>query len=58
LPLGELHNLYTSSNTVRLIKKDGMGGACSALGEMRNVYTILTVKPEGKGPHEIPRRRW
>jgi len=36
-----------------------MGGACSTYwGESRIVYIILVGKPEGKKPHERPRRRW
>jgi hypothetical protein len=28
------------------------------MGEMRNAYSILVGKPEGKRPLEKPRRRW
>jgi hypothetical protein len=28
------------------------------MGNIRNVYTILVGKPEGKRPLERPRRRW
>jgi hypothetical protein len=28
------------------------------MGEERNVYKVLVVKPEGKRPLERPRRRW
>jgi hypothetical protein len=28
------------------------------MGEGRGVYRVLVVKPEGKRPLEIPRRRW
>jgi hypothetical protein len=27
------------------------------MGKMRNAYNILVGKPEGKKPHERPRRR-
>jgi hypothetical protein len=35
-----------------------MGGACSAHGEMRNVFKILVGKPERNRPHARQRRRW
>jgi hypothetical protein len=35
-----------------------MGGACSADGEERGVYSVLVGKPEGKRPLGTPRRRW
>jgi hypothetical protein len=44
----ELHNLYFSLNIVRMIKEDEIGGACSAYVELRNVYKILSGKPEGR----------
>jgi hypothetical protein len=28
------------------------------MGEGRNVYRVLVVKPEGKRPLERPRHRW
>jgi hypothetical protein len=28
------------------------------MGEGRNVYGVMVVKPEGKRPLERPRRRW
>jgi hypothetical protein len=35
-----------------------MGGACSAVGEQRDVYRDLMGNPKGKRPLGIPRRRW
>jgi hypothetical protein len=35
-----------------------MGGAYSANGEERGVYSVLVGKPEGKRPLGRPRRRW
>jgi hypothetical protein len=35
-----------------------MGGACSTLGECRDVYMILVGKPEGKRSLGRPRHRW
>ena len=40
------------------IKKNGMGRACSAVGEGRGVYRVLVRRPEDKSPLEIPRHRW
>jgi hypothetical protein len=28
------------------------------MGEERKMYKVLVRKPEGKGPHGRPRRRW
>jgi hypothetical protein len=35
-----------------------MDRACSTHARMRNAYSILFGKPEGKGPLGRPRRRW
>ena len=42
------------------VERMGEGrGTCSILvGEGRGTYRILVGKPEGKKPHERPRRRW
>jgi len=55
----ELHNLYASPNIIRMIKSRMRwleNVAC--MGEMRNAYNILMVKPEGKRPLIRPRCRW
>jgi hypothetical protein len=47
---GEFHNVYASSNIIRVIKtrKIGWGGGhVLCMGKMRNTYNIL-VKSEGK----------
>jgi hypothetical protein len=41
-----------------LIKENGMGGACSAHGEIRNSYKVLVGKHEGRRPLGRPRRKW
>jgi hypothetical protein len=53
---GELHNLYSSPNDIRLMKSRRMrwAGHVARMGEGRNVYRVLVGKPEGKRP----RRRW
>jgi hypothetical protein len=55
----ELHNLYSSSDTVMMIKSRRMrwAGHIARVGEMRNAYKFLTVKPEGKRQLGRPRRR-
>jgi hypothetical protein len=57
---GELHNLYSSLDIIRLIKSRRMGwaGHVARMGEGRNVYRVLMGKPERKRPLERPRRRW
>jgi hypothetical protein len=45
----ELHNLYSSPNTIRVIKSRMiMGRACSTHVVMRNAYRILVGKPSHK----------
>jgi hypothetical protein len=55
----ELHNLYASPNTVRVIKSMmSWAGNVARMGKMRNAYTILVRKPQRKRPLGRPRRRW
>jgi hypothetical protein len=56
----ELHNLYSSPNTIRMFKSRRMrwAGHVGRMGEKRNAYRILVGKPEGKRPLGRPRRRW
>jgi hypothetical protein len=56
----ELHNLYSSSNIVRVIKSRRMRwvGHVARMGEGRGVYRVSVGKPEGKSPLGRPRRRW
>jgi hypothetical protein len=56
----ELHNLYSSPSTIRIIKSRRMRWAehVARMGEKRNVYRLLVGKPEGKRPLGRPRRRW
>jgi hypothetical protein len=48
----ELHNLYIPRNIIRMIKSRRMRwvGHVALMGEMRNSYSILVGKPEGKRP--------
>jgi hypothetical protein len=57
---GELHNLYSSPDSIRHIKSRRMrwAGHVARTGEGRNVYRVLVGKPEGKRSFERPRRRW
>jgi hypothetical protein len=56
----ELHNLYTSSNIIRMIKSRRLrwAGLVARMGEGRGVFRVLVGRPEGKRPLEKPRHRW
>jgi hypothetical protein len=56
----QLHNLYASSNLIRVIKWRRMRGVghITLMGELRNSLKISVGKPEGKRPRGRPRRRW
>jgi hypothetical protein len=56
----ELHDLYSSLSIIRIIKSQRMRwvGHVARMGEKRNAYRLLVVKPEGKRPLGRPRRRW
>jgi hypothetical protein len=56
----ELHNLYSSANIIRMIKSRRMSwvGHVARTSELRNVYKILVVKPEGKVPLRRYRHKW
>jgi hypothetical protein len=56
----ELHDLYSSSNIVRVIKPRRMrrAGHMARMGEGRSVYRVLVGRPEGKRPLGRPRRMW
>jgi hypothetical protein len=46
----ELHDLYSSSSIIRIIKLRRMrwAGHVARMGEKRNVYSLLVGKPEGR----------
>jgi hypothetical protein len=54
----ELHNLYSSSSIIRIIKSRMMrwAGHVARMGKKRNLYRLLVGEPEGKRPLGIPRR--
>jgi hypothetical protein len=56
----ELHSLYSSLNTVRVIKSRGMRwvGHVASMGEGRGVYRVLGGRPKGEGPPGRPRGSW
>jgi hypothetical protein len=56
----ELDDLYSSPNTVRVIKSRRMrwAGHVARMGEERRVHRVLVGKPEGKRPLGRPRNRW
>jgi len=57
---GELNDLYSSPNIVRVIKSRIMRWTrrVASMGERRSIYRVLVGKPEGKRPLGRPRRRW
>jgi hypothetical protein len=56
----ELHDLYSSSKIVRVIKSIRMrwAGLVVRMGEGQGVYRVFVGKPEGKRPLGRPRHRW
>jgi hypothetical protein len=52
--------LYASPNIIQVIKSRRLRwtGHVARVGEMRNAYIVLVVKPEGKRPFGKSRRRW
>jgi hypothetical protein len=56
----ELNDLYSSPNTIRVIKSRRMGwaGHTARMGEKRDAYRILVGRPEGRRPLGRPRHRW
>ena len=57
---GELNDLYSSPNIVRVIKSRRMrwAGHIARMGERRDAYRVLVRKSEGKRPLGRPRHRW
>jgi hypothetical protein len=56
----ELHCLYSSPSIIRVIKSRRMrwAGHVARMGEVRNAYSILVGRPEGRRPLGRTRRRW
>jgi hypothetical protein len=56
----ELNNLYSSPNSIRVIKSRRMrwAGHVARMGEERGAYRILVGGPERMRPLGRPRRRW
>jgi len=52
----ELHDLYSASHIIRVIKTNEVGGgACVTYGDRRGAYKVLVERPERKRP--LGRRR-
>jgi hypothetical protein len=53
-------NHYTSSNIIRVIKSRRIrwAGHVARKGKMRNIYSVLVGKPEGKRPLGRPKCMW
>jgi transcription termination factor 2 len=56
----ELHNFYSSSSIIRMIKSRRLrwAGHVARMVEKRNACRKCVGKPEGKRPLGRPRRRW
>ena len=56
----ELNDMYTSPNTVRVLKSRRMrwAGHVACVEELRGACRVLVGKPEGKRPLGRLRRRW
>jgi hypothetical protein len=55
----ELHNLYSSPNTSRMVVNEyEMGMTCSTNGEKQNPLRIMMGQPEGKRLLGRPGRIW
>jgi hypothetical protein len=56
----ELHDLYSSSSIIRIIKSRRMrwAGHVARMGEKINAYRLFVGKPEGKRSLGRLRRRW
>jgi hypothetical protein len=56
----ELRDLYSSPSIIRIMKSRRMrwAGHVARMGENRNAYRLLVVKPEGRRPLGRPRLRW
>jgi hypothetical protein len=56
----ELRDLYSSPSIIGTIKlgRKRWAGHVARMGEMRNAYTLLSGKPEGKRPLGRQTRRW
>jgi hypothetical protein len=56
----ELHNLYSSASTIRMVKSRRMrwAGHVALMGERRNACRILVGKLEGRRSLRRPRCRW
>jgi len=61
LHIEELHDLYSSTNNIRVIKSGRLrwgGGNVTNIWARRSAYMLLMSKNEGKRPHGGPRPRW
>jgi hypothetical protein len=56
----ELHDLYSSSNIIRIMKSRRMRWVeyVARMGDKRNTYMLLMEKPEGRRPLGRKSRRW
>jgi hypothetical protein len=55
----DLHNLYSSPSTTRMVKsRMRLERYVARIGDKRNTYRIFVGQPEEKRPLGSPRGRW
>jgi hypothetical protein len=60
LHTGDVHNLYFSTNSVRMVRSGTVlwAGHVARMGVIINAYKIVFDRPEEKRPLGISGRRW
>jgi hypothetical protein len=54
----ELHDLYSPTNTIRIIKENAMARHIAYTAKRRNAQDVLVTIPERKRQLERPRHKW
>jgi hypothetical protein len=54
----ELYDVYSSPNSIKMIKSRRLAGHVARMGKKRGAYRALMGRPEGKRSPGRPMRRW